>query len=106
MLNQVVLVGKVSSLPVVKETESGVKLAEMMVEVERNFKNSDGVYEVDEIKCTLWRGLAESALEQCTVGSLVGVKGRLQANRFETKENHPFLYCEVVAEKISFLTAR
>jgi single-strand DNA-binding protein len=106
MLNQVVLVGRVASLPVVKETSSGVKLAEMLVEVDRNFKNSQGEYETDHIQCTLWRGVAESAVDQCSVGSLIGIKGRLQANSFETKENNRFRYCEVIAEKVSFLSTK
>ena len=45
MLNQVVIVGKVVKLPEVKETSTGVKLAELLVEVDRNFKNSQGEYE-------------------------------------------------------------
>lgn len=106
MLNQVVIVGKVVKLPEVKETSTGVKLAELLVEVDRNFKNSQGEYETDQIQCTLWRGIAESAIEQCTIGSLIGIKGRLQANAFETKENRPFRYCEVIAEKVSFLTTK
>jgi len=106
MLNQVVLVGRVSSLPILKDTSTGVKLAEMVVEVDRNFKNTQGELEVDLIQCTLWRGLAETAVEQCAVGTLVGIKGRLQANSFETKESNLFRYCEVIAEKISFLTPR
>lgn len=103
MLNQVVLVGRVLQLPILKETQAGVKLAEMLVEIERSFKNAQGETETDVIQCTLWRGLAESALEQCTVGSLVGIKGRLQANSFETKDKGIFYSCEVIAEKISFL---
>ena len=106
MLNQVVIVGKVVKLPEVKETSTGVKLAELLVEVDRNFKNSQGEYETDQIQCTLWRGIAESAIEQCTVGSLIGIKGRLQANAFETKENRPFRYCEFITEKVSFLTTK
>ena len=106
MLNQVVIVGKVLKLPEIKETATGIKLAELLVEVDRNFKNSQGEYETDQIQCTLWRGIAESAIEQCAVGSLVGIKGRLQANAFDTKENRPFHYCEVIAEKVSFLTTK
>lgn len=106
MLNQVVIVGKVVRMPEIKETAAGIKLAEMLVEVDRNFKNSQGEYETDQIQCTLWRGVAESAIEQCTVGSLVGIKGRLQASAFDTKENKPFYYCEVIAEKVSFLTTK
>lgn len=106
MLNQVVLVGKVVNLPEIKETSNGIKLAQMLIEVDRNFRNSQGEYEKDLVMCTLWRGIAESAIAQCGVGSLIGLKGRLQANNFDTKENGKFYYCEVVAEKVSFLTTK
>lgn len=103
MLNQVVVVGRVKELPQVKETSSGVKLAEMLVEVDRNFKNALGQFETDLIQCTLWRGLAESALEQCEVNGLIGIKGRLQGKHFESKEGSPIYYSELIVEKISFL---
>lgn len=105
MLNQVVLVGRVAELPEIKETASGIKLAQMLIEVDRSFRNSQGEYEKDLFMCTLWRGIAETAIAQCEVGSLIGVKGRLQAGNFDTKEHSKFYYCEVVAEKVSFLSA-
>ena len=105
MLNQIVLVGKVVELPTLRETSGGSKVANLLLEVDRNFKNSHGEYEKDLILCTLWRGVAESAIAVCEIGSLVGVKGRVQANMIITKENKPFYSCEVVAEKLSFLQA-
>lgn len=103
MLNQIVLVGKVVELPEVRETSSGNKVANLLLEVDRNYRNAQGEYDKDLIMCTLWRGVAETASNVCQIGSLVGVKGRVQANSFETKDNRPFYYCEVVAEKVSFL---
>jgi single-strand DNA-binding protein len=103
MLNQIVLVGKVVELPTLRETSSGNKVANLLLEVDRNFRNTSGEYDKDLIMCTLWRGVAETASSVCEIGSLVGVKGRLQANSFETKDNRPFYYCEVIAEKVSFL---
>lgn len=103
MLNQIVLVGKVVELPTLRETSAGNKVANLLLEVDRSYRNAQGDYDKDLIMCTLWRGVAETASNVCTVGSLVGVKGRLQANSFETKDNRPFYYCEVIAEKVSFL---
>lgn len=103
MLNQIILVGKVVELPTLRETSSGNKVANLLLEVDRNFRNAHGEYDKDLIMCTLWRGVAETATSVCEVGSLVGVKGRLQASSFDTKENRPFYYCEVIAEKVSFL---
>lgn len=103
MLNQIVLVGKVVELPTLRETSSGSKVANLLLEVDRTFKNAQGEYEKDLIVCTMWRGVAESALNMCEVGTLVGVKGRVQANMILTKENKPFYSCEIIAEKVSFL---
>ncbi len=102
MLNQIVLVGKVKELPVIKETSGGTKLATMLIEVDRSFKNSIGEIDTDEFQVTLWRGIAEECEMVCKIGSLIGVKGRLQANNF-AKEESIFYKSEIVAEKISFL---
>ena len=42
MLNQVVLVGKAVGVPSLKETSNGIKYAELILEIERNFKNTQG----------------------------------------------------------------
>lgn len=102
MLNQVVLVGKVKELPVTKETTNGIKVATMVVEVERGFRNANGVLESDDFLVTLWRGIAEECQSSCHVGSLVGLKGRLQANNYN-KEDSIYYKADIIAEKVSFL---
>ena len=47
MLNQVVLVGKAVGVPSLKETSNGIKYAELILEIERNFKNTQGDFETD-----------------------------------------------------------
>lgn len=103
-MNNVCIVGKVSKLPELKETNNGNKVASLEVEVERNFANSDGEVESDIFAVTLWKGLAESSLNICNVGSVVGIKGRLSARAFDTREGNKFYYCEIVAEKLSFIS--
>ncbi|MFV0381854.1 MAG: single-stranded DNA-binding protein [Breznakia sp.] len=106
MLNQIVIVGKVKEMPELKETNSSIKYALLTLDVNRNFKNSEGVFESDTIVCTLWRGIAESCLDVCEVGSLVGIKGRLQSRSYTNEENRTFINYEVIAEKVSFLDAK
>ena len=106
MLNQVVLVGKAVGVPSFKETSNGIKYAELILEIERNFKNTQGDFETDQVQCMLWRNLAESTIEQCTDGALLGVKGRVQSNNYEGKDNVRIYHCEVIAEKVSFLGTR
>ncbi|MCF0115660.1 MAG: single-stranded DNA-binding protein [Erysipelotrichaceae bacterium] len=105
MINQCVLVGRVKELPEMKTTPTGIAMASMVVEVDRSFRNSDGTQSVDEFKVILWRGIAETCVNCCELGSIVGIKGRLQGTRFENKNKEIFYNTDIIAEKVSFLTS-
>lgn len=96
MLNQVIIVGRLVAKPIVEENENGRKVSEITLAVPRSYKNADGVYDTDFIKCTLWNVIAENTTEYCDKGDLVGVKGSLQC----LSGNEP----QVVAEKVTFLS--
>ena len=106
MLNQAVLVGRIVQTPELRETESGKKIARVTLAVPRSFKNSNGEYETDFISCVMWKGVAESTVEYCKMGDLVGVKGRIQSRKIETDEEHKRQLVEVVAEKVTFLSSK
>lgn len=72
MLNQVVLVGRLTDDLEVTETENGKKVASLILAVQRSYKNSDGIYEADFIKCTLWNAVASSTSEYCKKGDIIG----------------------------------
>lgn len=94
MLNQVVLVGRLTKDPV---GEPNRPCREINLAIPRSYKNSDGEYETDFIDCELWNNtIGQSASEYCRKGDIVGVKGRL-----ESKENR----IVVVAEKLTFLSS-
>ncbi len=105
MLNQVVLVGRLSEDPVLNQIESGKQVMTVNLAVPRSFKNSDGIYETDFIRCVLWNGIAENTAEYCHKGDIVGVKGRLQMSSFTDKEEKKQYYSEVIAERVSFLSS-
>ena len=82
MLNQIVLVGRLTSDLEVKELEGGKKLTTMTLAIPRSFKNENGEYETDFITCRLYNNIAENTAEYCKKGDIVGVKGRLQNNSY------------------------
>lgn len=98
MLNQVVLVGRLTSDPEINEVKNSRKVTTITLAVSRSYKNLNGEYETDFIKCILWNAIAETTAEYCKKGDLVGVKGRLQC----LSGNE----LQVVAEKVSFLSSR
>lgn len=103
MLNQVVIVGRLTADPEVINTENGKKKTTVCVAVPRSYKNSEGLYESDFIRCILWNGVASSTSEYCHKGDIVGVKGRLQSSSYE-KDGDLKYVTDVIAEKVTFLS--
>ncbi len=97
-MNNLVLVGRLVKRPVLKEIENGRKTTTIVLAVPRNFKNDVGEYETDFIPVNLVGQVAESTIEYCKQGDVIGVKGRLA--RLSGND------LQVVAEKISFLSSR
>ena len=95
MLNQLVLVGRLSDEPIIEEIDNK-KQSIITLSVSRSFKNEQGEYEVDNIPVILWNAIAENTKEYCHKGDVVGAKGRLQI--IDEK-----VY--VVAEKVTFLSS-
>lgn len=97
MLNQVVIVGRLVKKPIVEENENGKKVCNIILAVPRSYRNTEGVYDTDFIKCTLCDDIVEKTVEYCDKGDLVGVKGKLQC----LSGNE----LQLIAEKISFLSS-
>lgn len=105
MLNQIVLVGRMTRDISVNKSSNGSKVATLCLAVPRSFKNSEGVYDTDFIDCVLFDIVAENTAEYCNKGDIVGVKGRIQSRiveEGEKKENT----IEIIAEKVTFLSSK
>lgn len=89
MINQFIIVGIIKEMPM---NDLYFKL-----EVKRNYKNTDGVFECDVFDCYLWTAIARKIESLCKVGDLVIVKGRLV-----NEEN----ICNMVAEQVVLLNKR
>jgi single-stranded DNA-binding protein len=89
MLNQVILVGKLKK--VFKE-ESQYYL---ILEVEKDFRENDGILKVEKIKCSVWRGIADSVEDYYHPGQYLMLVGRLE------NINNELI---VIGEKINFST--
>ena len=106
MLNQVVLVGRLTDDIEVTTTEEGKKYSNLTLAVQRTYKNVDGIYEADFVRCILWNAIAQSTSEYCHKGDIVGIKGRLQVNSYEDKDGNKRYSTEVIAEKVTFLSSK
>lgn len=105
MLNQIVLVGRLTRDVSLNKTESGKKIATISLAIPRSFKNMDGVYDTDFIDCTSFDNIATNTSEYCSKGDIVGIKGRIQSRIIE-KDDKKHNEIQVIAEKVTFLTSK
>ena len=100
-MNTVCLIGKVKNKPEIIETSKGSKVAKILLDVNRNFPNSNGVIESEVYQVQLWRGIADQFKDCINPGMIVGIKGRLSANNWETSSGNKIYSAEIIAEHIS-----
>ena len=104
MLNQVVLVGRLTRDIVVNKSDKGIKVATISLAIPRSFKNSEGLYDTDFVDCVAFDSIASNTSEYCKKGDIVGVKGRVQSRTIENegkKEN----IMDILCEKVTFLSS-
>ena len=105
MLNNVVLVGRLTKDLEVKELKDGVVVVNFTIAVQRSYKNESGEYEADFINCVAWNDVAKNIGEFCHKGDLLGVKGELITSSYE-KDDVKHYKTEVRANRISFLSQK
>ena len=104
MLNQIILVGRLTRNIEVHETENGGKVATLSLAIPRSFKNAEGNYDTDFVDCTAFDVVAENTSEYCRKGDIVGVKGRIQSRVIEEDDKKETVM-EIIAEKVTFLSS-
>lgn len=106
MMNNVVLVGRMTKEADLRYTQGGNAVASFTVAVNRNFTNQGGEREADFINCVIWRKAAETLANLTKKGSLIGVVGRLQTRNYENQQGQRVYVTEVVAESFQLLESK
>lgn len=96
MLNQLVLVGRLVEDPILEKNDDKNTFI-ITLAVPRSYKNLDGEYETDFIKCNLWKNIGETTAEYCKKGDLLGIKGHVES------EDGSMV---IIAEKVTFLSSK
>ena len=102
MLNQIIIMGRLTRDPELRRTQSGTAVTSFTLAVDRDFKSQSGEKETDFIDVVAWRSTAEFAAKYFTKGRMAIVEGRLQIRPWTDKEGNSRRSAEVVADNIYF----
>ena len=102
MLNQIVIMGRLTRDPELRRTGSGTAVASFTLAVERDLKPKEGERETDFIDCVAWRSTAEFVDKYFSKGRMAVVSGRLQVRKWQNQEGENRYSTEVVADNVYF----
>ena len=105
MINNVVLVGRVTKELDLRYTPVGKAVARFNLAVNRDIKDANGEQQADFPNCQVWGKTAEVMADNLRKGSLISVAGRIQTGSYE-KDGQRIYTTDVVVEKFHFLEAK
>ena len=105
-MNKVIVIGRTTKDIELKQTTTGVSVAEFSVAVNRSFKNSSGERESDFFNCIAYSKLAETISRYVKKGDRVGIDGRLQTRNYTNKEGKKVYITEIIVENVEFLQSK
>ena len=103
-INKVILMGRLTQNPELRQLPSGSNTCRFTVAVDRGTNQSTNERMTDFITVNAWDKNAEFASRYLSKGRLVLVEGNLKTGSYDDR-NHPDVKhytCEVIAERISF----
>jgi len=102
-LNKVILVGRLTQDPQLRNTPAGQAVCSFGLATNRMWTDrntSEKKKQVEFHNIVLWRRLAEIASQYLTKGSLVLIEGRLQTRSWEDQSGNKKYKTEIVAERM------
>lgn len=98
MLNQVVIMGRLTKDPELRRTSSGIAVATFTLAVDRDF----GEKETDFIDCVAWRQTGEFVSRNFFKGKMMVCHGSLQIRNWEDKNGNKRRNAEVIVDSAYF----
>lgn len=100
-MNKVILMGRLTRTPELRQTAGGVQVCSFSVAVNRRFAK-EGQQNADFINCTAWRQQAEFICKYFQQGSMIAVVGSLQSRSWENQEGKRQYSTDVVVDEVYF----
>lgn len=103
--NRVILVGRLTKDPEMRQTTNGISVTRFTVACDRPYKSGDEK-KTDFIDCQAWRQTAEFIAKYFSKGSAILIEGELQNNNYTDKNGVKHYGMLVLANKVTFVESK
>ena len=104
MLNRVIIMGRLTADPELRQAASGVATCRFTVAVDRSYSKQGEEKQTDFITVVAWRQTAEFICRYFSKGRMIAIEGNLRTSKYPDK-NHPDVMhyiTEVYADQVHF----
>ncbi len=103
-INRVVLVGRLTRDPELKQTNTGTSLCRFSVANNRTYiQNGEKKEEVSFFNCVAWGRQGEVINQYCQKGKQLAVEGRIRQNSWQDNEGKKRSTVDIVVEQVQFI---
>ena len=102
MINNVVLMGRLTAAPEMRTTTTGKSVATFSIAIDRGFARQGEERQTDFITIRAWERTAEFVCKYFNKGSMIAIQGSIQTRKYEDKTGAKRTVFEVVAREVSF----
>ncbi|MEI6131434.1 MAG: single-stranded DNA-binding protein [Bacillota bacterium] len=104
-MNKVIVIGRLTKDPEIRETSTGKIVASFTVAVDRRVAKG-AEKKADFINCVAWEGRAEFIKNYFAKGVRIAVEGRLETRNWDDAEGKKRYVTEVIVEEVYFADGR
>ena len=107
-LNKVIMGGRLTADPELKQTTSGVSVCTFSIAVNRRFTSKDSTQQsqADFFNVTAWRATAEFVSKYFRKGSSICVIGSLQNRTWNDQQGVKHYATDIIADEVNFVDSR
>lgn len=102
MHNHVILTGRITDNPELRQTPSGIFVCRFSLAVQRRYNKNSEERETDFIDIEAWRGTAEFISKYFHKGDLMDISGRLKTSRWKDDKDVTHYQTLVAVESVDF----
>ncbi len=102
MLNSVIMMGRLTDNPELRQTPSGRSVCSFTIAVDRAFKSQNGERQTDFFDVVAWGSTADFVSKYFVKGQLVAVQGRMETRSYEDRNGVRRKAFNIVAENVHF----
>lgn len=102
MFNETRVMGRLTSDPEIRYTQSNQKVASFTLACDREYKGRDGKEITDFFNCVAWRAKAEFAEKYLRKGRLMLIAGRFENRKWQDRDGNNRVSTELIVEDYYF----